>query len=121
MASEKDESSRPLVLVISASVGSGHNQAARSILDALASDAPELATEWVEMLGFTPRPFRAYYAGGYALLVSRLPMLYGLGFHLTDRPQGPRRGLMERRRLWSERQAMRKMLPRRLFCGHIAI
>ena len=107
MTETHGDKSRPRVLVVSASVGSGHNEAARSILAALAADAPELEAQWVEMLGYTPRLFRAYYAGGYALLVSRLPQCYGLGFRLTDRPQGPRRGLMERRRLWTERLALR--------------
>ncbi|HOD83668.1 MAG TPA: glycosyltransferase [Phycisphaerae bacterium] len=97
------------VLVVSASVGAGHNQAARAVVERLREYAPHLEVEHVDALNFAGRCFRAWYAGGYALMVSRLPWLYGLGFRMTDHPDGPRRSLAERRRLWTERLAMRRM------------
>ena len=97
------------VLVISASVGAGHNQAARAVVERLRHDAPSLEVEQADSLAFAGRMFRSYYAGGYALAVSRFPRLYGLGFRITDRPDTPRRTLAERRRLWSERRAMRRL------------
>ena len=97
------------VLVVSASVGAGHNQAARAVVERLREAAPGLEVEHVDALNFAGRCFRAWYAGGYALMVSRLPWLYGLGFRMTDHPDGPRRSLAERRRLWTERLAMRRM------------
>ena len=103
------------ILIASSSVGAGHNQAAQAIGAALRSafsraprpdQAPEV--DIVDTLAYATRPFRAFYAGGYALLVSRLPRLYGLGYWLKNRPQGPRRSLGERRRLWQERQSLRR-------------
>ena len=60
------------------------------------------------MLDLAPKLFRAYYAKGFAIAVTRFPMFYGMGYRMSNHPQGPRLGLMERRRLWHERRAMKK-------------
>jgi processive 1,2-diacylglycerol beta-glucosyltransferase len=101
--------SRPRVLLLSAGVGAGHNQAAKAIAAGLALADPTLQVEWLDVLQLTSWAFTQYYAGGYNVLVSRLGWLYGLGFRLTDMPRGPRRGLLERRRLWSERRSLRSL------------
>jgi len=101
-----EQGDRKRVLVLSASVGAGHTQAARAIVEGLAPYAAELEVRAVDVLNFAPRLFRAFYARGYAFLVSYLPRLYGVGYWLTDRPDGPTRSLMERRRLRRERRAM---------------
>jgi len=103
----------PKILIASASVGAGHNQAAKAIAETLRLFMPEAHVEVVDTLMFAPWCFRAYYAGGYELLVTRLPRLYGWGFRLTDRPRGPRRGPFEHVRLFDERQFLRR------FAGHI--
>lgn len=103
-----DPSPRRLLL-LSASVGAGHNQAARALLEWLRRMAPHVAADCRDVLDFTPRRFRWKYAGGYAVLVSRFPRLYGIGYAVTDRPRGPRRSLMERRRLWSESRALQPL------------
>ena len=90
-------------------MGSGHNQAARALLETLGTTAPHLDVKWIDSLDFTSRVFRAKYAGSYVVAVSRFRRLYGLGYALTDRPQGPGRTLGERRRLWSERRALRRL------------
>ena len=64
--------------------------------------------EYLDLLTMTPWAFRTYYAGGYALAVSRFPFLYGIGYFLTNRPHRPGRGIGERYRLWNERRAMRR-------------
>jgi processive 1,2-diacylglycerol beta-glucosyltransferase len=101
------------VLVATASVGAGHNSVARAIVEQLRSAAPDLAVDCQDVMAFTPRLFRAYYAGGFALGMSRFPRAFGFGFWLTNRPQGPRRGLMERLRLFQERLVLRG------FCDHV--
>ncbi len=85
------------VLVISASVGAGHNQAARAIVERLRQCDANLDVEQVDALAFAGWAFRSWYAGGYALAVSRLPRLYGLGFRVSDRPDTPRRTLARTR------------------------
>jgi processive 1,2-diacylglycerol beta-glucosyltransferase len=102
MSSTPDKSGGPRVLILSASVGAGHNQAARAVAEALGQAMPAATVEVRDTLDFAPRLFRAYYAGGYALMVTKMPWLYGFGFRLNDRPHTSRRGLRERWRLWNE-------------------
>lgn len=101
----------PKVLIVTASVGAGHNSAARAVTAALA-DAGKLDVQCLDVLDFAPRWFRAYYAGGFALAMTRFPRLYGLGFRLSDYPHGPRRGAMERLRLWREWGVLRRFRRR---------
>ena len=96
------------LLVVSATVGSGHNSAARALIAQFAQAAPHIQCEFVDALRFAPRPFRAYYAGGFALSMTRFPWFYGLGFALSDHPQQPGRGLGERFRLAWERLWMKR-------------
>lgn len=91
------------VLLIGASVGAGHNQAARALETHLTQTRPDLTVQRIDVLDTVPKPFRWWYAGGYELAVTRLPKLYGLGYRLTDRPTGPGRTLGERRKLAWER------------------
>jgi len=98
----------PGVLLVTASVGAGHNSAASAIAAGLAGLPDPPRFEVVDALKFVPRLFRAYYAGGFALAMTRFPTFYGWGYALTDHPQGPRPGLMERYRLWNERRILRK-------------
>jgi processive 1,2-diacylglycerol beta-glucosyltransferase len=102
MTTAPHNSAGPRVLILSASVGAGHNQAAAAVAAALGQAMPAATVEVRDTLSFVPRLFRAYYAGGYTLMVTRMPWLYGFGFRLNDHPQGPRRGLRERWRLWNE-------------------
>jgi processive 1,2-diacylglycerol beta-glucosyltransferase len=91
------------VLLIGASVGAGHNQAARALQAYLTAERPDLDVTRIDVLDYVPRPFRRWYAGGYELAVTKFPRLYGLGYRLTDRPTGPGRTLSERRKLAWER------------------
>ena len=103
MGEQQAISGVPRVLIVSASVGAGHNSAARAIAESLRSAEPSADVSVLDVLSLAPLGFRAYYAGGFSLAVSRLPWAYGLGYWLTDRPDGPARNLRERRRLWTER------------------
>lgn len=97
----------PRVLLVTASVGTGHNQAAGALEEEFrARNFAEIRC--VDSLDFTPRTFRAKYAGGYSLMFTRLPFFYGLGFRLLDRPTGGGRTPGEKYRLWRERKAMKK-------------
>ncbi|MFP4107249.1 MAG: MGDG synthase family glycosyltransferase [Phycisphaerae bacterium] len=97
---------RGRILICSATVGSGHNSAASAVERALHREGLGKDLHRVDGLQFCPRYFRAFYAGGFALMMTRLPWLYGLGFKLTNRPHTPDRGLGERVRLWHERRAL---------------
>jgi processive 1,2-diacylglycerol beta-glucosyltransferase len=100
------EDSPRRILIVTASVGAGHNQAARALVETLRRNAPEMRVECRDVLDYVPRRFRLKYAGGYAMTVSRFPRFYGIGYAITDHPRGPGRTLMERRRLWSEARVL---------------
>ena len=95
-----DEPRRQLVLA-SASVGAGHNQAAVAVREAVRR-AGGGDGEFVDALEYTPAWFRTFYAGGYNLAVAHFPRLYGLGYSLTsqlgtDLSRNRARLLLERR------------------------
>jgi processive 1,2-diacylglycerol beta-glucosyltransferase len=87
-------------------VGAGHNQAARALQETLRLQAPDAHVECWDVLEYVPRFFRFKYATGYAIAVSLFPRLYGLGYAITDHPRGPKRTIMERRRLRAEARAL---------------
>jgi len=104
---QNKDGARPRVLLVTASVGTGHNQAARALEEELC--ARNVAdVQCVDSLDFTPRLFRAKYAGGYSLTFTRFAFFYGLGFRLLDRPTGSARTWDERYRLRGERKALGK-------------
>lgn len=98
------------VLILSAGVGAGHNQAARAIADGLRAASPHLAVRHVDALDHLSKAFRLYYDGGFKLGMTRLPWAYGLGFQVTDRPHTLQRGLTERMRLAFERLWLGRVL-----------
>ena len=97
---------KPSVLIITASVGAGHNAAATSLRDALKHRYPASPIDVIDDMTLVPRWFRAAYAGGFNFAAGRAPRLYGLGFRLSDRPDGPARNRRERLRLAVERHAL---------------
>jgi len=108
MPSTQQQDKRAEVIFASAGVGAGHNQAAHALMAGLNRADSTVATAFVDVLEMADGLFKLWYAGGYAALVTRAPWLYGLGYRLTDHPRGPRRTLAERRRMWSERRAVRR-------------
>lgn len=106
-----EATSKPLdVLIVSAGVGAGHNQAAKAILEGLQAAAPDVSAETLDVLTILPTSFRRFYAGGFALMVSHMPWLYGFGYWLTNRPQRPGRSMGETVRLWDERRKCRPLV-----------
>lgn len=100
----------PRVLLTTAAVGAGHASVAGALAERFAAEAPEVELESVDVLDFVPRWFRAWYAGGFALLMSRLPWLYGWGYRYKNRPHTPDRARGERFRMWFERRMLRRFL-----------
>jgi len=96
------DQTKPAVVFIAASVGAGHNAAARAVSAALARIAPDTPTRTLDSMDFVPAWYRSFYAGGFELAVVRTPGLYGAGFRLTDLPQRPRRSPSEWLRLAME-------------------
>ncbi|MCP4376477.1 MAG: hypothetical protein GY794_09915 [bacterium] len=108
MSASKISNVTPRVLIATASVGAGHNAAAKGIAAALERLPNPPQVDILDVLTLAPWSFRVYYAKGFAVSVTHFPKFYGLGYRLTNHPQGTKLGLMERRRLWHERIAMKK-------------
>ncbi len=96
------------VLIVTATVGAGHNAAARAVAEGLNTAAPDLTVETADVMALAPWWFRVYYAGGFALAMTRFPWLYGLGYWFSNHPQRPGRSITERIRLWQERTTLRR-------------
>lgn len=102
----------PKILVISASVGAGHNGAAEAVKEELLATAPAPTPqiEYRDALDFIPRWYRTIYAGGYRTAVTSLPLLYGLSYAVTDLRGSARRSAPERLRLGFERRMLDPLL-----------
>lgn len=78
-------SSKPRILVLSASTGNGHTSAA----DAIVAQAQAMGLHAVheDVLDFTSKGFRKWYRGGYETLVRRRPKMWGHLYRSSDRPR----------------------------------
>ncbi len=90
------------VLILTASVGAGHNSVARAVSGAVDARMGGGASEIVDILDFAPGIFRAYYSGGFRFAMSGWPRCYGIGYAMSDRPNHSGRGLWEKKRLLQE-------------------
>jgi processive 1,2-diacylglycerol beta-glucosyltransferase len=97
------------LLLVTASIGAGHNSVTRALRQELEGH-PDLQLDTLDVMDHMPRWFRAYYAGGFFLGMSHLPRAFGLGYRLTNRPQAPDRNLLEQLRLRWESWAGRRLL-----------
>lgn len=73
----------PRVLIVHASTGNGHISAANAIHAVLESRG--IVSKVVDGLDFSPRLFRAWYAGGYEETVRRWPAFWGFLYRWSDR------------------------------------
>lgn len=102
------------LLVLSASVGSGHLRAGQALyhaaLTAIDGAFPSHAVEHIDVLGLAPRAFRRIYAGWYLVLVSRFPDVWSWLYRVTNDPDA--RGRAGRMRERVERILLRKLIQR---------
>ncbi len=84
----------PRFLIFYAEAGAGHRRAAEAVAQSLIERS--VAVSLIDALRFTHPIFRAVYRGGGLGLITRLPRLYHLAYHLSDQPavdrvlRGPR-------------------------------
>jgi processive 1,2-diacylglycerol beta-glucosyltransferase len=76
------------ILILSASVGSGHLRAAEALEHALGAAAPQAAVSNVDVLALANKAFRRLYGQGYLDFANRAPHLLGYVYDLLDRPKG---------------------------------
>lgn len=82
----------PRILILSASVGSGHLRAAQAIELALGRRRPDLLVRNVDVLRLATAPFRWAYSGFYLELIRHAPGLLGRLYRSVEKPipTGPR-------------------------------
>ena len=73
------------ILVSYATAGVGHKRAALSIREALEELSPgDAEISIIDSLNYTNDFFRWSYLKGFVFLVNRLPVLWGVGYYITD-------------------------------------
>ncbi|HEY1922718.1 MAG TPA: hypothetical protein VGG44_08115, partial [Tepidisphaeraceae bacterium] len=77
---------RPRILILSASVGSGHIRAAQAIESALGKLLPDADIANVDALKLTNAAFRRAYGAGYFRAIQMAPRLVGWMYDFLDHP-----------------------------------
>jgi len=97
------------ILVLSASVGSGHTRAAQAVTLAISQLDPTALVRNVDVLQFTNAVFRRIYSTGYLKLVDLAPHLIGYLYDQMDRPRAPD-NMQDRLRLLIEKLNLRRFI-----------
>jgi processive 1,2-diacylglycerol beta-glucosyltransferase len=100
----------PRILILSASVGTGHMRAAEAVELALRQLEPEAVVQNVDVLRLATVPFRHCYGGIYLDLIDRAPHVLGFFYNLMDRPTPPLANGWERLRVSLEKMSLRPFL-----------
>jgi processive 1,2-diacylglycerol beta-glucosyltransferase len=79
----------PRVLILSASVGTGHMRAAEAVEVALRQTHPDAFVQNVDVLDLSSAPFRRCYGGMYVDFIDAAPSVLGYFYNLMDRPRPP--------------------------------
>ncbi len=72
----------PRILIFYAEAGAGHRRAAEAVAQALVKRGATVSL--IDAMRYTHPLFRAVYVGGGLKLITRLPRLYRLAYHLSD-------------------------------------
>jgi processive 1,2-diacylglycerol beta-glucosyltransferase len=100
----------PRVLILSASVGTGHLRAAEAIELALRQVQPGALVRNVDIFSFATPPFRLCYADSYLYLREKWPAFVGSIYNLMDRPDPPSNKYLSRLKVWLEWMNLRRLL-----------
>ena len=75
----------PHILILYAEAGAGHRRAAQALAQSLFEHGATATL--LDAMRFTHPLFRTVYVGGGLGLITRLPRLYHLAYHISDRPE----------------------------------
>lgn len=75
------------ILIATVTAGAGHVQAGAALEEAWRDLRPRDTVKRVDVLEYTPAPFRKAYSQGYVKLIQHAPELYGRSFRKSD--EGP--------------------------------
>ncbi len=92
----------PRVLILSASVGTGHLRAAEAVELALRQVAPDAEVRNLDAFSLATPLFRVLYADAYRVAVRRWPALVGLLYDQVDKPVRWGDSTMYKMQMWFE-------------------
>lgn len=72
------------ILILSASVGGGHNSASQALVDAAAEAHPDAKVEWYDTLDVCGKLMKKFYQQSYVEAVNRAPSLWGTFYKTLD-------------------------------------
>ncbi len=72
------------LLILSASVGGGHNSASQALVDAAAQIRPDAEVEWVDTLDICGKAMKKFYRQSYVEAINRTPAFWGAFYKLLD-------------------------------------
>lgn len=75
------------ILILTVTAGAGHLQAAAALEEAWRFKRPKDEIKRLDVLDYTPGPFRRFYSRGYVTLVERAPELWAAAFKKSDDPE----------------------------------
>jgi processive 1,2-diacylglycerol beta-glucosyltransferase len=99
----------PRVLILSASVGSGHMRAAEAVELALKRLVPDAFVRNIDVLTMATAPFRHCYGHIYLDLIDAAPAVLGFFYNLMDRPRPPLADGWEELRVKLEKMSIRPL------------
>jgi processive 1,2-diacylglycerol beta-glucosyltransferase len=100
---------RKRIWLVTARVGAGHVQAAKSIEEEFVVRGLGDQVGLIDIMTCVPAWFRKLYAGGYTWLASHAPRFYGFLFRITDTPDSIKPKAIERLRVRIEGQCIRRL------------
>lgn len=71
------------VLIVYATAGAGHKKAAQALQGHLQNTHPEISSNAIDILDYTPKFFKLLYSEGYTLLISKLPWLWYILYRVS--------------------------------------
>jgi processive 1,2-diacylglycerol beta-glucosyltransferase len=111
----------PRVLILHASVGSGHKRAGEALAAAFARRQPG-QVELADVLDYANPLFREAYARSYLQMTDKLPVLWGYVYEQTDRDlfrfTAEIRALADAIAAWGLRKLLRSYAPDLIVCTH---
>lgn len=112
------------ILILSASVGSGHGRAAEALAAAARELSPEASVKVVDVLELAGPAFRAVYRDAYFALASKAPNVLATLYDALDRPLGSlplgesARRLLQRLCLRDFPDLLKREAPDAVVCAH---
>ena len=113
--------SKPFLLILSASGGSGHIRAGDALLQAAHRHRASLRAEHFDCLDFTTPLFKRLYAGTYHQMINHMPEVWGYFYERTEATTRVKKGMLQLFDRFNYQRYLHEVLRRKpdaLVCTH---